>query len=533
MIRRLIRDEGGNYTIIFSLLAMPLLLSAGLAVDYTNTLRVKNELQAAADSAALAVAQKGDTITDQQADDLGRSFFVSNFEPAYSKFAVKRVGDTITVEAKMTLALHFGGILGMKSVDLAADSTVQIENARYEIALSLDTTGSMAGGKLQSMKDAVNQMVDNLAVQNPRAGSLKFSIVPFSSMVNVGPQFGPDYVGSNLSRQPASWLDDLAKSPIPQSDLDPGVSRFAMYKHLNRPWPGCVETRPVAGGIDYGVNDEEPAKANPATLFVPAFASDDNDSEPGPNNYLSDAGGAIGTASPADRMGRYGAVYTPDFKSGNLSQQIAESAPWTNRSPDYSQQTYYSNYPVNKGPDFGCDTQPLMPLTTNFTAVKHKVDSLVARGSTNILEGVMWGWRSLSANAPLTEGSPSDKIGVRKIVVLLTDGTNSLGVISNSMGSANTSFGYLADGRLGLTSGTDAQVTNAMNDKTLAACTNAKADGIEIYTIRLEEPNVTTGSLLQDCASTPDHYLDVPDRTMLDEAFAKIARKIVQIRLSS
>ena len=145
----------------------------------------------------------------------------------------------------------------------------------------------------------------------------------------------------------------------------------------------------------------------------------------------------------------------------------------------------------------------------------------------------MWGWRTLTNREPFTEGAPSKKLGVRKILVLLTDGTNSLGTVPNSTGSSYSSFGYLADGRLGLTSGTNEEVTEAMNAKTLAACTNAKADGIEIYTIRLEEPNVTTGTLLQDCASGADHYLDVPNRSMLDEAFAAIAKKIVQIRLAS
>ena len=72
-----------------------------------------------------------------------------------------------------------------------------------------------------------------------------------------------------------------------------------------------------------------------------------------------------------------------------------------------------------------------------------------------------------------------------------------------------------------------------MNAKTLAACSNAKADKIEIYTIRLEEPNVTTGNMLRDCASDANHYIDVPNRALLDEAFEKIKDKIALVRLSS
>jgi multimeric flavodoxin WrbA len=72
-----------------------------------------------------------------------------------------------------------------------------------------------------------------------------------------------------------------------------------------------------------------------------------------------------------------------------------------------------------------------------------------------------------------------------------------------------------------------------MNARTLKACDTAKAAGIEVYTIRLEEPNVATGTMLKECASAPDHYFDVPSRTMLDEAFDAIKDRIVKVRISS
>jgi hypothetical protein len=72
-----------------------------------------------------------------------------------------------------------------------------------------------------------------------------------------------------------------------------------------------------------------------------------------------------------------------------------------------------------------------------------------------------------------------------------------------------------------------------MNKRTLMACDIAKAAGIEIYTIRLEEPNVTTGTMLKECASAPDHYFDVPSRSQLDDAFARIKAKIARVRIAS
>ncbi|HNN14945.1 MAG TPA: hypothetical protein PKL78_15390, partial [Anaerolineales bacterium] len=110
---------------------------------------------------------------------------------------------------------------------------------------------------------------------------------------------------------------------------------------------------------------------------------------------------------------------------------------------------------------------------------------------------------------------------------------NVFGNATNELGSNYSSNGYLVDGRLGIVGGGASATNVLMNERTLQACTLAKQDGIEVYTIRLEEPNVTTGNMLKECASGDDHFIDVPNRAQLDEAFAKIKENIVRIRMSS
>ena len=163
-------------------------------------------------------------------------------------------------------------------------------------------------------------------------------------------------------------------------------------------------------------------------------------------------------------------------------------------------------------------------MTNDYAALKTKVNALQAGGTTNIMEGVAWGNRVLSPGQPFPEGS-APKTGLEKIMVVLTDGSNVFGNAANELGSTYSSKGYLVDGRLGITAG-GASATNAlMNARTLKACDTAKAAGIEVYTIRLEEPNVATGTMLKECASAPDHYFDVPSRSQLDEAFAAIKQR--------
>jgi Flp pilus assembly protein TadG len=531
--KRFLRDTSGQFAIMAAVVSVPLLMGVGLAVDYSNILRLKTELQTAVDSAVLAVAHEADKIDDTKAFEIADKFLRANLSESFSNLSVVRSGRTVNISANLVAPVHFGGLFGFPSVDLNAKASTEIVYVNYEIALALDTTGSMAGGKLQAMKEAVSGLIDTMAAQNTRTDSLKFALVPFSSKVNVGAQFGPEYnADGTVKRAPAAWLDSLAKSPISQSDLDPGVSRFALMRNMGVTWEGCVEARASTASDPYDVNDEEPNASDPETMFVPAFASDEPDTGSFPNSYLGDGIAAVTKGTAAERMQRYGAVYNAAFKSLTFAKQIEESLAWTKVTPNLSNQTFFGGYPVPKGPNFGCDVQPIVPLSTNFPAIKAKVDALQALGSTNIIEGAAWGWRVLSSRAPFTEGQ-RENVSVRKILVVLTDGTNNLGQISNTLGSMHSSYGYLADGRLGIESGTAEQVSEAMNEKTLQACTNAKKDGVEIYTIRLEEPNVATGNMLKDCATDADHYIDVPNRSLLDEAFEKIADKISIIRLSS
>ena len=175
-----------------------------------------------------------------------------------------------------------------------------------------------------------------------------------------------------------------------------------------------------------------------------------------------------------------------------------------------------------------------MPLTSKSSDITRTVKNLKANGSTNMLEGVMWGWRVLSSREPFTDGASEGDSSVEKIIIFLTDGQNSFGNLNNDLGSGYSSMGYLVDGRLdGLTAASSGQTNDALDKKTLTACTNAKEDGIEIYTIRLEEPDVSTGTLLSECASSKSHYFDAPSRSQLAPIFDAIKKGVVKLRLTS
>ena len=535
------RDNSGNFGLTFGILAVPVMLAGGLAVDYVGLSVQKSELQNAADAASLAVAREG-KISDAQAVEIARQTIAANYGFTAAQVTVNVIDGVATVDATIDKPLAFGGFMGKKSTPVSVSSQAAFAYTKYEIALVLDTTGSMAGGKLVSLQNAVIGLVDGMQELGLAKDQIKFSLVPYAGFVNVGPDYGPDISGVGLITKPgADWLDQDAKAPVPQSDLPSEFSRFAMYKHLNVKWPGCVETRIPNGNALHDVNDTQPDATDPNSLFTPFFAVDEPDNPyKYPNSYLPDGGKAVKGKGKAatetekeDQLTRYGknAKYK---KPKNAVDAVVETLTWKKPKIDNSPSSFYSNKYDPKGPGFGCEVEPLVPLTTDFKAIKKTVGNLEANGSTNMLEGVMWGWRVLSSREPFTNGASESDGSVEKIMIFLTDGENSFGNLNNELGSGYTSMGYLVDGRLdGMTAASSGQTNSALDKKTLAACTNAKADGIEIYTIRLEEPDVATGTMLANCATTKAHFFDAPSRNQLAPIFDAIKKGVVKLRLTS
>nr|QQZ50741.1 hypothetical protein JKL49_04980 [Phenylobacterium glaciei] len=159
---------------------------------------------------------------------------------------------------------------------------------------------------------------------------------------------------------------------------------------------------------------------------------------------------------------------------------------------------------------------------------------MTAVGETNIPLGLVWGWHALAPAGPFTLGSPYGTAHVRKIIILMTDGENTMNNPSRS-GESNASFygglGYIWQNMLGTTSTDGAVRASAIDDRLKLLCTAVKNRDIVIYTVRVE---VTSGTstLLQDCASTPDKFYDVQNVSDLQAAFDAIAGSIDNLRLS-
>lgn len=296
---------------------------------------------------------------------------------------------------------------------------------------------------------------------------------------------------------------------------NPGkINHFALFDAIpNQKWKGCVEARP----IPYDVDDTPPNPGDADTLWVPYFWADglDNPGTNAQNSYLPDG------------------PFVPDSNHGSDHHPWEQS--WSVLKYNGTSAVNGYGYDDGASPNRSCP-DPIMPLTTNFKKVQNQIAKLKEwpGSGTNSAEGVAWGWRVLSPGEPFTEGVAYDK--ANKIIVLMTDGVNEL--LKDGDGAYDSqyaSYGFLRDGRYG---GSFGKAREFLDNRMLAACSNAKAAGLQIYAVtfglsKLSAKNADwVRDLYNQCATEPPMAYHVDTANELVGAFKKIALSISKLRLS-
>ncbi len=529
LLRRLVsgaKDENGAAAVFFAvslILLAPLML--GLFDIYLASTQ-RNNLQDALDAATLFAARSTGTTT-AAVDTVGDAALTANLVlPTGATLVASNftlVGDKVVGYAEVSPPALAPGV--WTHANVMANSEVVRSLDKLEIALVLDNTGSMQGTKLATLKDAASAMVDKLVEASSRSTQvdpLKIALVPFSTTVRV--QNTTALTSYNITTHTGTgipaWID-----PVGSSHYGTGVNndifetavgntatktdRFAMMKAIGQSWSGCVEAR----AQPYDIKEDAAVSTTPASMFIPYFWPDEPDANHY-NNYMDDGGSGLTDRQKERRTAKY--------TGGSMKRTGALSL----------DSSGYGVYAL--GPNAGCTLAPIIPLTTSSATIKTGITSMTAVGETNIPLGLVWGWHALAPAGPFTLGSPYGTAHVRKIIILMTDGENTMNNPARS-GESNASFyggqGYIWQNMLGTTSTDGAVRATAIDDRMKLLCTAVKNRDIVIYTVRVE---VTSGTstLLQDCASTPDKFYDVQNVSDLQAAFDAIAGSIDNLRLS-
>ncbi|KRA41993.1 hypothetical protein ASD80_09695 [Devosia sp. Root635] len=502
---------------------------------------------------------------------------------------------SLYLHAEFTMPTMFVSLVGVPTLGAAVQAKATRKMLELEVAMVLDNSGSMANyNRMTYLKEAARcatrimfygevdddcDEADDAEAQD----NVKIGIVPFTMMVNIGTQFSNatwlDWTGQNSISQLNFDSDDNASTPFAGP-----VNRKTLFAQTGTSWRGCVEARRAP----YDTDDTAPSTT--AALFTPMFSPDTASGNY--NSYMSDTGGTCQVKTCTEKVVRKNCSYswwsgwtcsgsttnTYTKKVGSTTTNPAASCVPANAvvlsGPSTDQNgttlttttTYsllserelqerlckYNGTTVadskNSGPNAYCPSISVLPLTDNVDNVLARINAMNADGGTNIQQGAMWGFHALSNTEPLTQAAPYSSGAVSKVMILMTDGFNEPDYqrYSDTWNGTGVyySWGFRKDGRLPDTDGiigneneynahnSKADMSATMDEKTVATCNNAKAEGIRVYTIGLNPPSQATRDMLESCSSGDGYYFFPEDPSDLVDVFTQIANQLAQLRLA-
>ncbi|WP_427789757.1 ubiquitin-activating E1 FCCH domain-containing protein [Brevundimonas diminuta] len=202
------------------------------------------------------------------------------------------------------------------------------------------------------------------------------------------------------------------------------------------------------------------------------------------------------------------------------------------------------NYPHSANSCLKNEITPLTHQVDNAGGVKGLnalIDAYQPEGSTAGQIGVEWGWYAVSPNfnsiwPSAGQANPYDSSKTLKAVVLMTDGEFNNpyceGVISydapSNGGAGNAAYQIACSAPNG----------NPF-EQAVSLCRQMKAQNIVIYTVGFNlstnrgGPGVDTAiEVMEQCATSKDHFFTPNKTTDLKEAFAAIGRDITRLRIA-
>lgn len=501
--KAIMKDARGSAMILMTFSLIPLLVSLGCGLDYARALLIRNKLQEAVDSAALAGRRTMKMQDIETAKPGAMSYLAFNFpKGTYGSSEVvstitKPEAGTVKVVASTNVPTTLMAIMGVKQIPISVMATAKQNYENYDIVMVLDVTGSMTDKingktKIAALQESAKAFYAQLEAGQKQLREqglrMRFSIVPYAAAVNAGKLLmgrNSQYV-STYSMKYYHWYYE-------QSTWKFGAQRtYNLPNYLYGQRLGNVNNANSDSQATWGGCVEEPKTSktivpNDTRLVPPSDAYDLN----------------------------------PDLVPFNND---------TRWMP-------YIGDPKNGGANGFCPSE-IYPLEDmNKTKYEGIIDTLKLGNNTFHDIGMVWGIRMLSGSGVFASDNPSTYGGekVNKIIVFMTDGTLNTKIDSNCCGDQYThhSTAYSGygiekwDKRVGGTS--DSNNDGRHNKRFEMECNIAKGRGISVWTIGFDTGRVAS---LDKCASNLEQSVIAKDADELIERFAAIARNIGPLRLS-
>ena len=477
MFKKYLLNTSGNFGIMFALFSTALMLGAGVAVDWAGMVKQRSVLQNYVDAAVLAaVTADTDDIAELQriVDD---HIALLNIDGWAISAPVRIVDGDVVVDASTTYDTLLLGVaktlVGDDDGDhlMVGTSTAAplIQSTPINIALVLDTTDSMEGPNIDALRAAADTLLFDLEATS---ADINVSIVPFGQYVNI------------LSQDGQPWLDTSLDGTTDDTINEPYQTRDRLTSDVCTPTGRRIPGRSrYRDGILISQGPDRDEQTCSGETFSPEYTAF--------RTYQTSYNwnGCAGSRDNGDNdKAAFDGVQIPG------AMEITKSGD------------------VNSVREARCG-QELIPLNNDYANMRSVIANLVTEGDTYIPSGLMWGWRTLTREAPFTEAAATPQDAVTAMI-FMTDGFNTRSQNDVHHDGNNRDSGVTLGATL---------------------CENIKSDGIHIYTVAYAIPNVDdaepTETMLRNCATDLSSSYNPDNAAQLESDFRSIGRNLVSVRL--
>jgi len=143
MFNKLGSCKNGNFSLFFAILMVPILIAAGMLIDYTNLVRDNSSLQEAVDAATIAsIIPKNISRAEREeiADTYIRENFKGNFSNSTLTINTTVNENTVSVLANASIITSIMNVVGIKSLDHNAVATATLQSNNDICVLALNKT---------------------------------------------------------------------------------------------------------------------------------------------------------------------------------------------------------------------------------------------------------------------------------------------------------------------------------------------------------------------------------------------------------
>ena len=475
------KNRRGAVAVTVALAAVTLFVAAGVAIDMARAYRAKHALQYNVDQAAIAaaaVAYSEGTIADPDSDKM--ESVAAEFFSANNALSADLVAVTEPPQFSYSSENDDLIVTVPARVPTTFLKIVNIDEIKFEVSST---------------------------VGRPQWGPLELVLVldhtwSMSAALDKGTRFTALQTAAN------ALVDTLMANP----NASVGVVPFATYLKVDSSlWNQSWLDRPAdIVGLPY----QSCTKKCLAWKYYPPYSCQ-KDGLPAtcPGFYDCSSYG------PVTCVNYPGYTWTFDGCFTSRSKKIDTIDSPTN-----------PKYPGKKVESARCKQATILDLTKNAKDIKAKIGELAPINDVTVMDtyvpaGIEFGWHMLSAGEPLdraTSKSKAASLGLTKAMVVMTDG------ISNAWPAESYERSYAIY--------QDSQSLAVMRPKidtvTQTLCTNAKNDGIIVFTVALSLTDQTAINLLKQCASKPEYAYTANSSGALMDAFKRIGAQLQPLKIT-